>query len=195
MRVIQPTVFSAVDKRTLRGKKKFTLYLTCLHASLSDQVAVTSEGLSKEACEGQFSSMLQLCKVTRSLFISNARSACSDELIQQEAVTLCINVSKQQPFPSAGIKKLQIPVYDDPIEDLYSHFDRCADAIQKEENRGGRSVVYCKNGRSRSATVCIAYLMKHRKLTLTDALQVSDLHLVSSDHVSLILFSLFHTFI
>ncbi|KAM8727089.1 dual specificity phosphatase 28 isoform 1-T3 [Acanthopagrus schlegelii] len=115
--------------------------------------------------------MLQLCKVTRSLFISNARSACSDELIQQEAVTLCINVSKQQPFPSAGVKKLQIPVYDDPAEDLYSHFDRCADAIQKEENRGGRSVVYCKNGRSRSATVCVAYLMKHRKLTLTDALQ------------------------
>ncbi|KAM7379845.1 hypothetical protein PAMP_005365 [Pampus punctatissimus] len=115
--------------------------------------------------------MLQLCKVTSALFISNARSACSDELIQQEAVTLCINVSKQQPFPSAGVTKLQIPVYDDPNEDLYSHFDRCADAIQKEAKRGGRSVVYCKNGRSRSATICVAYLMKHRKLTLTDALQ------------------------
>lgn len=122
--------------------------------------------------------MLQLCKVTKALFISNARSACSDELIQQEAVTLCINVSKQQPFPSAGIKKLQIPVYDDPNEDLYGHFDRCADAIQKEANRGGRSVVYCKNGRSRSATVCIAYLMKHRKLPLTDALQVGDVDAV-----------------
>uniref|UniRef100_A0A3B4GKH5 Dual specificity phosphatase 28 n=1 Tax=Pundamilia nyererei TaxID=303518 RepID=A0A3B4GKH5_9CICH len=110
----------------------------------------------------------------RSLKISrtNARSACSDELIQQEAVTLCINVSKQQPFPSSSITKLQIPIYDDPNEDLYSHFDRCADAIQKEANRGGRSVVYCKNGRSRSATICIAYLMKHRKLSLTDALQV-----------------------
>lgn len=136
--------------------------------------------MSKEACGGQFSGMLQLCKVTKDLFISNARSACSDELVQQEAVTLCINVSKQQPFPSAGIKKLQIPVYDDPNEDLYSHFDRCADAIQKEANRGGRSVVYCKNGRSRSATICIAYLMKHRKLTLTDALQVGGTDVVRS---------------
>lgn len=116
--------------------------------------------------------MLQLCKVTSALFISNARSACSDELVRQEAVTLCINVSKQQPFPSAAIKKLRVPVYDDPCEDLYGHFDRCADAIQKEANRGGRSVVYCKNGRSRSATVCVAYLMKHRKMALTDALQV-----------------------
>ncbi|CAK6981542.1 dual specificity phosphatase 28 [Scomber scombrus] len=116
--------------------------------------------------------MLQLCKVTSALFISNARSACSDELIQQEAVTLCINVSKQQPFPSSsGVTKLQIPVYDDPNEDLYSHFDRCADAIQKEAKRGGHSVVYCKNGRSRSATICIAYLMKHRKMTLIEAVQ------------------------
>lgn len=119
--------------------------------------------------------MLQLCKVTKDLFISNARSACSDELIQQEAVTLCINVSKQQPFPSAAaVKKLQVPVYDDPNEDLYNHFDHCADAIQKEANRGGRTVVYCKNGRSRSAAVCIAYLMKHRKLTLADAIQVGS---------------------
>ncbi|XP_071755035.1 dual specificity phosphatase 28 [Centroberyx gerrardi] len=115
--------------------------------------------------------MLQLCKVTKALFISNGRSACSDELIHQEAVTLCINVSKQQPFPASGVATLRIPVYDDPNEDLYSHFDRCADAIQEEANRGGRSVVYCKNGRSRSATVCVAYLMKHRKLSLTDAFQ------------------------
>ncbi|KAM4604814.1 dual specificity phosphatase 28 [Polymixia lowei] len=113
--------------------------------------------------------MLQLCKVTKALFISNARSACSDQLIQQEAITLCINVSKQQPFPASDIATLRIPVYDDPNEDLYSYFDRCADVIQEEANRGGHSVVYCKNGRSRSATICVAYLMKHRDLSLTDA--------------------------
>ncbi|CAL8347531.1 unnamed protein product [Merluccius merluccius] len=116
--------------------------------------------------------MLQLCQVTRALLIGNARSACSAQLVLEEAVTLCINVSKQQPFPAADhVAMLRIPVYDDPNEDLYRHFDRCADAIQSEADRGGRTVVYCKNGRSRSATVCVAYLMKHRKLSLADALQ------------------------
>ncbi|XP_037538406.1 dual specificity phosphatase 28 [Nematolebias whitei] len=116
--------------------------------------------------------MLQLCEVSSSLLISNARSACSEELLQQEAVTLCINVSRQQPFPSAGaVAKLRVPVYDDPGEDLYAHFDRCADAIQTEAELGGRSLVYCKNGRSRSAAVCMAYLMKHRGMTLSEALQ------------------------
>ncbi|KAM9439915.1 dual specificity phosphatase 28 isoform 2-T2 [Clarias gariepinus] len=117
--------------------------------------------------------MLKLCRVTDSLFISNARSACSDELLQKEAVTLCINVSQQQPCPtSARISTLRVPVYDDPNEDLHSHFDRCADVILCEEARGGRTVVYCKNGRSRSATICIAYLMKHQSLSLTQAYEM-----------------------
>ncbi|XP_060761463.1 dual specificity phosphatase 28 isoform X2 [Neoarius graeffei] len=117
--------------------------------------------------------MLQLCQVTDSLFISNARSACSTELIQKEAVTLCINVSRQQPCPSARISStLRVPVYDDPNEDLHAHFDRCADVILGEAARGGRTVVYCKNGRSRSATICIAFLMKHQNLPLTQAYEV-----------------------
>lgn len=124
--------------------------------------------------------MLQLCKVTDSLLISNARSACSTELIQQEAVTLCVNVSKQQPFPSDKVITLRIAVYDDPNEDLYQHFDQCADAIANEAIRGGRSVVYCKNGRSRSATICVAYLMKHQGLSLVDAFQVGRMSCCTS---------------
>ncbi|XP_036409573.1 dual specificity phosphatase 28 [Megalops cyprinoides] len=116
--------------------------------------------------------MLQLCRITDALLISNARSACSDELIRQEGVTLCINVSKQQPFPSTRVCTLRVPVFDDSNENLHKYFDRCADAIQGEAERGGNCVVYCKNGRSRSATICVAYLMKHRSLSLADAFQM-----------------------
>ncbi|TRY95451.1 hypothetical protein DNTS_032476 [Danionella cerebrum] len=116
--------------------------------------------------------MLQLSSVWDGLLISNARSACNNDLIQQESITLCINVSKQQSFPSAPVSTLRVPVYDDPNEDLYKYFDRCADAIASEAERGGRTVVYCKNGRSRSATVCVAYLMKHQGLTISEAFQV-----------------------
>ncbi|KAJ8274353.1 hypothetical protein COCON_G00089780 [Conger conger] len=116
--------------------------------------------------------MLQLCRITDALLISNARSACSDELVRQEGVTLCINVSKQQPFPSARVGTLRVPVYDDPAENLYRHLDRCADAVRGEEGRGGTTLVYCKNGRSRSAAVCAAYLMKHHSLSLADAFQM-----------------------
>ncbi|XP_077368200.1 dual specificity phosphatase 28 [Festucalex cinctus] len=118
--------------------------------------------------------MQPLCEVTGSLAISNARSACSPELLQRGGVTLCINVTRRQPFPdpsAAAVAVTRIAVSDRPDDDLYRHFDACADAIHAEAQNAGRSLVYCKNGRSRSAAVCVAYLMKHQRVALADALK------------------------
>ncbi|XP_065604018.1 dual specificity phosphatase 28 [Cyrtonyx montezumae] len=113
-----------------------------------------------------------LGKVTASLLISNARTACNAELLAQEGVTFCVNVSRQQPFP--GLRQargMRVPVLDDPAEDLYRYFEQCGDAIEDAVQSGGKCLVYCKNGRSRSAAVCTAYLMRHRSLPLRDAFE------------------------
>ncbi|XP_053161643.1 dual specificity phosphatase 28 [Hemicordylus capensis] len=117
--------------------------------------------------------MLTLCKVADSLLISNSRSACNENLLAQEGVTFCINVSRQQPFPnSQQIQTLRVPVFDDPSEDLYKYFESCSDAIEGTVRNGGKCLVYCKNGRSRSAAICTAYLMKHQHLSLKDAFEI-----------------------
>ncbi|XP_013907608.1 PREDICTED: dual specificity phosphatase 28 [Thamnophis sirtalis] len=117
--------------------------------------------------------MLSLCKIADSLFISNSRSACCESLLSQERITFCINVSRQQPFPSFQQSHLlRIPVFDDPSENLYKYFEHCSDAIEDTIQRGGKCLVYCKNGRSRSATICTAYLMKHQKLRLKEAFEI-----------------------
>ncbi|XP_066477170.1 dual specificity phosphatase 28 [Tiliqua scincoides] len=117
--------------------------------------------------------MLSLCKVTDALLISNSKSACNETLLTQEGVTFCINVSRQQPFPSSQqICTLRVPVFDDPSEDLYKYFERCGDAIEDTVQSGGKCLVYCKNGRSRSAAICTAYLMKHHGLSLEDAFEI-----------------------
>ncbi|XP_048398439.1 dual specificity phosphatase 28 [Stegostoma tigrinum] len=113
--------------------------------------------------------MLHLCTLSESLLISNSRSACDAELLCREGVTFCINVSKQQPFPALKISGMRVPVFDEPAENLYKYFDRCADAIEDTGKQGGRTLVYCKNGRSRSAAICTAYFMKHRSLSLQEA--------------------------
>ncbi|XP_077472401.1 dual specificity phosphatase 28 [Stigmatopora argus] len=115
--------------------------------------------------------MLRLCEVTSQLLISDARSARNGELLRREAVTLCVNVTRRQPFPESHVAGLRVAVSDRPDEDLYPHLDACVDAIHGEAQNGGRCLVYCKNGRSRSAAVCAAYLVKHRGLALEDALQ------------------------
>lgn len=49
-------------------------------------------------------------------------------------------------------------------------FHPCA-AMEAAVRAGGACLVYCKNGRSRSAAVCTAYLMRHRGLSLAQAFQ------------------------
>lgn len=121
--------------------------------------------------------MLQLCKVTTSLLIGNARAACNEDLLTREGVTFCINVTRQQPFPGLQqVRGIRIPVFDDPAEDLYRYFEQCSDAIEEAVKSGGKCLVYCKNGRSRSAAICTAYLMRHRKLPLKDAFEVLYLY-------------------
>lgn len=116
-------------------------------------------------------------KVTASLLISNARTARDAELLAREGVTFCVNVTRLQPFPSLlQARGMRVPVFDDPAEDLYRYFEQCGDAIEAAVRSGGKCLVFCKNGRSRSAAICTAYLMRHRNLPLRDAFEVLHLH-------------------
>lgn len=135
--------------------------------------AIEVSSFSGASCCPSSWPMPSLCKVTDSLFLSNSRSACAENLLVQEGVTFCINVSRQQPFPSSQrLQTLRVPVFDDPAEDLYKYFEPCSEAIESTIQSGGKCLVYCKNGRSRSAAICTAYLMKHHKLSLKDAFEV-----------------------
>lgn len=110
--------------------------------------------------------------VAPSLFLGNARAAAAPELLARAGVTLCVNVSRQQPGPRApGVAELRVPVFDDPAEDLLAHLEPTCAAIEAAVRAGGACLVYCKNGRSRSAAVCTAYLMRHRGLSLAQAFQ------------------------
>ncbi|XP_004868493.1 dual specificity phosphatase 28 [Heterocephalus glaber] len=111
-------------------------------------------------------------RVAPALFLGSARAAGDTELLTRAGVTLCVNVSRQQAGPRApGVAQLRVPVFDDPAEDLFVHLEPTCAAMEAAVRAGGACLVYCKNGRSRSAAVCTAYLMRHRGLNLERAFQ------------------------
>lgn len=111
-------------------------------------------------------------RVAPSLFLGSTRAAAASDLLARAGVTLCVNVSRQQPGPHApGVAELRVPVFDDPSEDLLAHLEPTCAAMEAAVRAGGACLVYCKNGRSRSAAVCTAYLMRHRSLSLAQAFQ------------------------
>lgn len=63
-------------------------------------------------------------------------------------------------------------MFDHPLQNLSEHFDQCVDLIDSTVRSGGKCLVYCKHGRSRSATICIAYLMRCKNMTLLEAFQM-----------------------
>ncbi|KAK2837491.1 hypothetical protein Q5P01_014703 [Channa striata] len=114
-----------------------------------------------------------LCRVTDHLYLSNGRAAADSSQVSRCGITCIVNVTEtsrsRRPHPPPGVEHIHIPVCDSPASPLSDHFDRVADKIQVVADAGGRTLVHCNAGVSRSAALCMAYLMKHRGATLLDA--------------------------
>lgn len=111
-----------------------------------------------------------LSQITRSLYISNGAAANNKLLLSSNQITSVINVSVEvvNTFYE-DIQYTQVPVADTPISKLYDFFDPIADHIHSVEMRQGRTLLHCAAGVSRSATLCLAYLMKYHAMSLLDA--------------------------
>ena len=111
----------------------------------------------------------QLTKITDELYISPAM-AVTPEKIRRAGVSLIINCTIEIPIIRVpDVEVIKINVDDLPTARIGVYFDRCADRIRAVRDRGGRILVHCAAGVSRSASICIAYLMKYHRMTLREA--------------------------
>lgn len=92
--------------------------------------------------------------------------------LEKLSIKCVINIAPELPHtPLPDDKPLyyQIPVLDKGEIDLKCYFDEAADLIEGVRQSDGKSLVHCVAGVSRSASICIAYLIKHCDMTLRDA--------------------------
>ncbi|XP_073983499.1 dual specificity protein phosphatase 14-like isoform X2 [Rhodnius prolixus] len=96
----------------------------------------------------------------------------SNNSLSKLGITCIISASPELPvIPVPSSVKLHhtVNVMDSVESDLSSHFDIVADIIHKVEKEGGKTLVHCLAGVSRSVSLCIGYLIKHKKMTLSEA--------------------------
>ena len=114
----------------------------------------------------------EISKVTESLYLSSY-VAIQEERLLNLGITHIINITEFKPnhvFPKLpDLEYLRVPIRDLEHSDILSHFEACAAKIRDVGDAGGRTLVHCVMGMSRSASVCIAYLVKEHKLSLADA--------------------------
>ncbi|KAL5342555.1 protein-tyrosine phosphatase-like protein [Aspergillus crustosus] len=103
------------------------------------------------------------------IYIGGIFSLRNKSALSNANITHVLSVLRLQPTDDSILKYQhhQIEVDDLEDENLLEHFPSAVKFIQSALDAGGSVLVHCAMGKSRSATVCIAYLLHHQPTALT----------------------------
>ncbi|KAM4634462.1 dual specificity protein phosphatase 4 [Polymixia lowei] len=106
------------------------------------------------------------------LYLGSALHASKKEVLDAMGISALLNVSANCPNHFEGAYQYKcIPVEDNHKEDISSWFLEAIEFIDSVRDSSGRVLVHCQAGISRSATICLAYLMKRKRVRLDEAFE------------------------
>ncbi|KAK9397590.1 dual specificity protein phosphatase 14-like [Crotalus adamanteus] len=111
-----------------------------------------------------------IAQISPCLYLCSGNAASNRHMVYSRAVSCIVNATMEIPNANwPDIDYVKVPVPDLPHAPLSLYFDSVADRIHQTGKKNGRTLVHCVAGVSRSASLCIAYLMKYHRLSLLDA--------------------------
>ncbi|CAG2107078.1 unnamed protein product [Medioppia subpectinata] len=120
-------------------------------------------------------------EVFPNVFIGDERSVRNKPFLKMIGITHVVNCAEGSGFTmvstgsgyyaDVGIKYIGINVLDVPQARISAHFHECANFMDKAIREGGKVIVHCYMGLSRSATITIAYLMIKKQMSAEEAVR------------------------
>ncbi|MGH0177981.1 UNVERIFIED_CONTAM: hypothetical protein FKN15_076189 [Acipenser sinensis] len=111
-----------------------------------------------------------IAQITPSLFLSRGNVASNRSLLLSKGITCVVNATIELPnFNWPNVEYVKVPLADVPHSPISLYFDSVADKIHSVGRKRGAVLVHCAAGVSRSATLCLAYLMKYHRMSLAEA--------------------------
>ncbi|XP_067940634.1 dual specificity protein phosphatase 18-like [Watersipora subatra] len=111
----------------------------------------------------------QLAKITDYLYLCSNAAAQQTSKLRRLRITAEVNVTPHLPYSDLCIDKMRIAVSDISSVKISRYFVDFINFVDSVRRENGRVVVYCECGVSRSATLCMVYLMAAERMSLYDA--------------------------
>ena len=109
------------------------------------------------------------------LYVGDKGDAANCVRLQNLGITHIVNATRDIPNASPSrFEYINVSVNDDEATDLKRHFRRSNDFVRNAIRKGGRVMIHCRAGVSRSVTLCIAYLMQCEGMRLRDAFSLVE---------------------
>ena len=108
-------------------------------------------------------------KITDNLWLGNASVARNINLLKANGINKVLSIMNNPPHTYKESDKIilkYINIYDKPRENIVQYFGECINFIEGKD----KVLVHCIFGKSRSASIVVAYLMWKEKRSLDDAL-------------------------
>lgn len=102
------------------------------------------------------------------LFLGSWRDVEDPAELRDHGITHILNVAKEvDPTLNAtaldAFKSFHIPLVDDQHENILDHMEAACNFIEEARTSGGRCLVHCRRGISRSPAIVVGYLMRHEE--------------------------------
>lgn len=109
-------------------------------------------------------------EIRPNLYLGSIYAFKNHEFIKKTQITHILSVAAGSGQPPEDVVHLLIPLVDLPEERLDLALPQCLSFIEQALKSNGKKVlVHCMAGKSRSASVIVAYLMKKEGLTFAQA--------------------------
>ncbi|TFK72448.1 phosphatases II [Pluteus cervinus] len=104
------------------------------------------------------------------LWLGNWRSSRDVETLKLKNVMSILSMVRGELPVQEGFIRCQIPVDDDPWEDILTHLPAAVKFIEDQLDKGRGVLVHCMGGISRSPTAVAAYLMHSQDMNVEESL-------------------------
>ena len=129
-------------------------------------------GMSAQMIQPYVPSNGELYHIIDNVYLGNLAIAVNKEKLHAEGITHIISImnGSYSMYPDQ-FKYKHVHINDDPWLSIDKYFDDCIRFIESAKNEGGKVLVHCMCGISRSVTIIGAYMIKTYKMSFNDTIK------------------------